>query len=246
MMICLVPWIHRAGYLQRATLASALILVFLMVITSSLFPYDSHSNPNKYIFNQKLNLTTGHSTISLASFSHVEDVVRGITTDEEWATREVTTVRDTQTQVSFATKLLPMYFADPASSQKELQYSFKRLSSVSDKTQRVQATIHTQNSAVCSVSVKDHNMTSASLESLNIDYPIQKLTIFRQNFGEKYSLDFEYEADKPSTAVLSCYYDEWINGRNPAFATIQEKIPDWTVLALRGFGLVEASIEVQL
>jgi hypothetical protein len=220
--------------------------VFLIVITSSLFPYDSHLNPNKYIFNQKLDLTTGHSTVSLASFSHVEDVVRSITTDEEWATRNVSIVRETQTQVSFATKLLPMYFADAASAQKELQYSFKRLSSTSDKTQRVQAIIHTQNSAVCSISVNDHNMTYASLDSMTIDYPMQKLTIFRQKFGEKYSFDFEYEADQPSTALLTCYYDEWINGRNPAFASVKEKIPDWTVLALRGFGLAEASIEVQL
>lgn len=216
------------------------------MITISLFPYNSGVSPNKFIFKQNVNYSTGSSTVSLSSYSHVEDVVKHITTDEQWATRNTTTVRKTQTEITFATDLLPMYFADPASAKEEMQYSFERLSSAEDKVQRVRATIQTQNSVLCTISVKGHNITSATLDTMILDQPAQTLTILRQKFGEKYTVDFEYEAKQPAQGLFTCYYDEWIHGRNPAFLSIKEKLPDWSLLAIRGFGLAAIDADIQL
>ncbi|KAI8582948.1 hypothetical protein K450DRAFT_225601 [Umbelopsis ramanniana AG] len=246
LMICLVPWVHKAGYLMRATTFSGLLLVFLIVITSSLFPFNSTDSPNKLIFKQEVNYTTGASTLSLASYSHVHEAVRAITTDEEWATRNTTIVRKTQTEVTVATKRLPLYFADQKSTQKEMQFSFKRVATSKANVQRVHATIQTQNTAICSIIVNDHPITYAKLDKMELTVPAQQLTILRQKIGEKYSVEFEYEADQPTTGVLSCYYDEWIDGRNPAFVHTKNSIPDWSLLALRGFGVATVNANVQL
>lgn len=231
---------------MRATTVSGLLLVFLIVITSILFPFNSTDSPNKLIFNQQVDYNTGASTVSLASYSHVQEAVRAITTDEEWATRNTTIVRTTQTQISVATKRLPLFFADQKATQKEMQFSFKRLSSSKDKVQRVRATIQTQNTATCTITVNDHLITYAKLDQMELTTPAQQLTILRQRIGEKYSVEFEYESEQPATGILTCYYDDWIEGKNPAFLHSKEFIPDWYLLALRGFGVAHVNANVQL
>ncbi|KAI9288467.1 hypothetical protein BC943DRAFT_301581 [Umbelopsis sp. AD052] len=246
LVMCLIPWVHKAGYLMRATTFSGLLLVFLIVITSSLFPFNSTDSPNKLIFKQDVNYTTGASTISLASYSHVHEAVRAITTDEEWATRNTTIVRKTQTEVTVATKRLPLYFADQKSTKKEMQFSFKRVPTSKAKVQRVQATIQTQNTAVCTITVNDHPITYAKLDKMELTVPAKQLTILRQKIGEKYSVEFEYESEQPADGVLTCYYDEWVDGKNPAFIHTKKSIPDWSLLALRGFGVASVNANVQL
>jgi hypothetical protein len=231
---------------MRATTVAGLLLVFLIVITSSLFPFNSTDSPNKLIFKQDVDYTTGASTLSLASYSHVHEAVRAITSDEEWATRNTTIVRKTQTEVTVATKHLPLYFADQKSTQKEMQFSFKRVPTSNAKVQRVRATIQTQNTAICSITVNDHQITYAKLDKMELTAPTKQLSFLRQKIGEKYSVEFEYESEQPAAGILTCYYDEWVDGKNPAFLHAKEYIPDWSLLALRGFGVASVHANVHL
>ncbi|KAI9249752.1 hypothetical protein BDA99DRAFT_445450 [Phascolomyces articulosus] len=236
MAIQLQPWINTAGQKGSATLITLTALVLTFAICCVLQPFNNGWSPNKVLFSQEYNSTSGLSTVAITAAAGIPTALQRALPVNESDTIRCEPFGTYRTRCYYETDLVPIYADEP----NEMSVTIKEKQCVDDLC-RFQASFTSQNSLLCRIQFngdKDH-ITNAWAHGLDIEkgHHAGSLVTYSLQYGDPVEWGVEYRKNANLTAAVGCFYDEWSKGQLPAFTYLHEHLDDTMTLLLRGQGL---------
>ncbi|KAI8138287.1 hypothetical protein BJV82DRAFT_582997 [Fennellomyces sp. T-0311] len=238
MALQLQPWINYAGQRGSAALVITTILVLLFAICSVLQPFNSGWSPNKIIFGQEYNVTSGLATVSMTAAAGVPDSLEAALPENEAATIHCEPFKTHQTRCKYQTSLVPIYADRPD----------EMIVNVLDKSCangicQVNAQYTAHNSLLCRVKFETPRNDTiikgwSQGQETEKDKIVGSIITYNLEYNTTVNWGIEYrESNDSLSALVSCFYDEWTKGEIPAFTYLHENLDDSITLLLRGQGL---------
>ena len=244
MSMQLQPWINKAGQKGFASLVMLTIVVLTFAICCVLPSFNNTWSPNKLIFAQEYNSTTGLSTVSITGVPGVDSELQKILPAHELDTLRCEIFKKYRIQCFYETDLVPIYADQP----NEMSITVKD-TQCHDDTCQTHISFTSQNSLLCRIQFdgEKERITKAWAQNMETekDQPVGSLITYNLQYGQpvewgveyKRSMSTEDKSNMSLTATIGCFYDEWSQGQIPAFSYLHENLDDTNTLLLRGQGL---------
>ncbi|KAI7860970.1 hypothetical protein BDC45DRAFT_529580 [Circinella umbellata] len=244
MSMQLQPWINKAGQKGFASLVMLTIVVLTFAICCVLPSFNNTWSPNKLIFAQEYNSTTGLSTVSITGVPGVDSELQKILPAHELDTLHCEIFKKYRIQCFYETDLVPIYADQP----NEMSITVKD-TQCHDDTCQTHISFTSQNSLLCRIQFdgEKERITKAWAQNMETekDQPVGSLITYNLQYGQpvewgveyKRSMSTEDKSNMSLTATIGCFYDEWSQGQIPAFSYLHENLDDTNTLLLRGQGL---------
>ena len=248
MAIELQPWINKAGQKGLASLVMLTTLVLTFAICCVLPSFNSTWSPNKLIFAQEYNSTTGLATVSMTGVPGITSTLQKVLPTNESNTLRCEPFNKYRTRCFYETDLVPIYADQPG----EMSIIIKHKQCDGDTCQ-IHVSSTSQNSLLCRIQFdgEKERITKVWAHGLETekDTHVASLITYNLQYGQPIEWGVEYKKskgitrtgengnNKNLTAAIGCFYDEWTQGQIPAFTYLHENLDDTITLLLRGQGL---------
>ncbi|RUS20915.1 hypothetical protein BC937DRAFT_94036 [Endogone sp. FLAS-F59071] len=253
----LIPTIHRAGNHTHILFSLTLTLLVLFAALSTISPYDSNHSPAKVLFQQNHDVATNISEVSLIAAAGLDLVMRTALEPAEYA--KVTCApfpgpsRGPLTRCAWRSDKVPTYFSGPNETREE-EFKVEVLNRTIVENGTVVATVRvrTQSAVQCRV---DFDQKGVEIQTAWVHgfekaksqkEQVRALVSVRREFDRPWEFSVRYvegknvDSEKRVKARVACFYEEWYEGKLPAFVDLMDAMPPWALLAHRGNGLASA------
>ncbi|RUP43581.1 hypothetical protein BC936DRAFT_136982 [Jimgerdemannia flammicorona] len=263
-----VPIIHRAGNYKYVTLFVTTLVLVVFALLCLLFPYDAIDNPNKVFFQQTYDIVANTSKVSLGTVTELDRILHSTLDSAEYANRSCDVVNRLNRCTWPSTKI-PTYFYKDAPEQEFTVEVLPRTFDEAKAVHTVTARVTSLSAVYCRVDLDNpaadnrtitkawvHGFDGLEVEVDRVD-AIRGLVVVRREFGVPWEFSVQYVWGSAATlgveeeasrlkARVTCYYEEWYEGKLPAFVAIKDQLPPWAVLYHRFIGLATVWTDVKL
>ncbi|KAI7881599.1 hypothetical protein K492DRAFT_128678 [Lichtheimia hyalospora FSU 10163] len=245
MVIQLQPWIHIAGRKRSAAISITTLLVLVFAICCVLKPFNDGWSPNKMLYREEYNATSGLTTVSLTAAWGVAQALKKTLAANEVETLSCHVHNTYQTQCKYQTSLVPIYADNPD----EIQVS-KIETSCDNDVCRLDTVFTSKNSILCRLRLDtddDGEIIKGWAHGLETphDKELGALVVYNLEYGQPFEMGVEYKKTGNATmsATIGCHYDEWTKGEIPAFTYLLDHLGKDTTVLIRGQGLATVNYQ---
>lgn len=236
MVIHLQPWIHIAGRKRSAAISMTTIFVLVLAVCCVLKPFNDGWSPNKILFREEYNATSGLSTVSMTAAYGVAQALKKTLPANESRSLSCNPFNTHQTRCTYQTSMVPIYADDP----NEIQVS-KIDTSCNDDVCRLETVFTSKNSILCRLRL-DTDDDGEFIKGWvhGVETPLAgALVAYNLEYGQPFHMGVEYKKTGNATmsATIGCNYDEWTKGEIPAFKYLLDHLDKDTTVLIRGQGL---------
>ncbi|GAN08298.1 Zn-dependent exopeptidase [Mucor ambiguus] len=235
-----VPWVHVAGNYRKATIAAAVVFVFLFTICSALQPFNGSWSPNKLIFNQEYNAGDALATVIVTSATGVQATIKSSVPAHEYKTIECSPFKKYLTRCTYQTDLLPKYGGNDTLSDFVMSEVEK---TCSETTCISSATYASKNSLMCRVLFDPAQNEYEAIQHVWVNGKehrasnISSIITYINDYEQPVNVKIEYPKERSPKAVFSCFYDEWTKLEIPALNAFRDNLPESATVLIRGQGI---------
>jgi hypothetical protein len=238
-MLNFVPWIHVASNTRQVTMTSGYVFIFFFIVCCLLSPFNAEWSPNKLVFTQEFNVTSGISTVSIFTFTGLKSILKTALPASEFKTVACEPFRDGLTSCHYETKLVPIYAGN--ASLHEFYHS-----QVTKDCDDIQCTssfeFSAKNSLMCRVDLDLLTGDGGLVQDVWVGDQhqsgnVSSVVTYVDQYEQVVKMKLGYPVKEQHEATLSCYYDEWTDHQVPAFSTLRDNLPANVLMAIRGQGI---------
>ncbi|KAI8889092.1 hypothetical protein K501DRAFT_239409 [Backusella circina FSU 941] len=238
-MLNFVPWIYVVNNTRQVTKASGYVFVLMFIVCCVLSPFNKDWSPNKLVFTQAYNVTSGLSTVSIFTYTGLKSILKTALPANEFNTLSCVPFRDSLTSCNYETKLVPIYAGN--ASLHEFYHS--QVVSDCDDTQCVSSfEFSAKNSLMCRIDFDLSAAENARIQEVWVGDKhqsgnVSSVVTYVDQYEQLVKVKLVYPTKEQHDATLSCYYDEWVDHQIPAFTALRDNLPADVVMAIRGQGI---------
>ncbi|KAI9473614.1 MAG: hypothetical protein EXX96DRAFT_621254 [Benjaminiella poitrasii] len=238
----LLPWVHRAGEIQKTTFCISVLFVALFIVCFISDPFDGGMSPNRIVFNQEYNATEALSTVALitgSSFGILQKTLKDVLPKSEYETVQCESYMVYQTRCTYQTALTPLYARRP---EQEVKMWYEP-TTCDDSRCHLKINTTAEHSLLCQLHLSQPSQVQGLETKINghlvkPDGIIEALTTYSKKPASVVQWELAFNAHQKKEDIgqvqFSCIYDDWTEGELPAFTKLRDNLPFDALLTIKG------------